>query len=110
MYRKHVPLPIPVAEVSLVQAPVTDIPMGAPDVQPWYKRLRSQYPHTFKGGTDQLKAERWLPLITFKGGSELCNLVVEGRRSHLVGCDRTFKECAYHVVGRVLEGIWQELF
>ena len=64
VYREQIPIPIPVAEVPQVQASVTNIPMSAADGEPWYERLRSQYPPTFEGGTDQTRAGRWLALIT----------------------------------------------
>ena len=63
-YKEQVDLSVPVAEVPQVQASVTDIPMGAAEGEPWYEKLRSQYPPTFEGGTDQLRAKRWLALIT----------------------------------------------
>ena len=63
-YKEQVDLSVPVAEVPQVQASVSDIPMGAAEGEPWYEKLRSQYPPTFEGGTDQLRAKRWLALIT----------------------------------------------
>ena len=63
-YKEQVHLPISVAEVPQVQASVTDILMGTAEGEPWYERLQSQYPPTFEGGTDQLRAKRWLALIT----------------------------------------------
>lgn len=63
-YKEQVDLSVPVAEVPQVQASVSDIPMGAAEGEPWYGKLRSQYPPTFEGGIDQLRAKRWLALIT----------------------------------------------
>ena len=63
-YKEQVDLSVHVAEVPQVQASVTDIPMGAAEGEPWYEKLRRQYPPTFDGGTDQLRANRWLALIT----------------------------------------------
>ena len=63
-YKEQVHLSVSVAEVPQVQASVTDIPMGAAEGEPWYEKLRSQYPPTFEGGADQLRAKRWLALIT----------------------------------------------
>ena len=63
-YKEQVDLSVPVAEVPQVQASVTDIPMSIAEGELWYEKLRTQYPPTFEGGTDQLKAKRWLALIT----------------------------------------------
>lgn len=63
-YKEQVDLSVPVAEIPQVQASVSVIPTGAAEGEPWYGKLRSQYPPTFGGGLDQLKAKRWLALIT----------------------------------------------
>lgn len=63
-YKGQVPSTIPAVEVQPVQAPVTAIPMGNANEETWYEKFKSHYPRTFEGGTNQLRAERWIALIT----------------------------------------------
>ena len=113
VYKEQNPLPIPVTEVPQVQASVTDNSMSVVDGEPWYERLRSQYPPTFEGGTDQTRARRWLALIT----SIMDYMEIEDHERVTCAIEllrndarnwwgRSVKECTYHVVDRVPEGIW----
>lgn len=63
--RQMAPPPEPKLVIPQVQAPVHIPPPREDRREPLHERFRKQRPPTFEGGTDPLKAEQWLDIVSF---------------------------------------------